>query len=175
MRTDRSISLVPFLIGLVGCAGLPPVDLAASGLPGRYEDWTQSDWTLALDLAPDGSAVLEYTWWDAGSGKTELRHKSATWKRRGSGILLRYDRVKDTLAWRSRLRDEDGNSRGEGFESVAPIDPKSIIGGSRLWLVAEPANRLDPNRKHGRKDPGEHPHLEQRPEQRAASARTNRR
>jgi len=140
MRNARSLSLVPFLVCLLGCTGLPSVEAPAPSLPGRYEDLTQQEWTLALELAGDGSALLEYTWWDASSGEAKLRRKRASWKRRRSGIVLRYDGVVDTLGWKSRLRDENGKNRGRGFVSLEPVDPRSIIGGSRLWHVGESEN-----------------------------------
>ena len=121
-----------------GCSSLPSVDASTPETVGRFEDLTQQEWTLAVEFAADGSAQLEYTWWDARRGETSLRTRNATWERRGADILLHYDRVTDTLAWRRRLRADDGRDLGRGLESIPPIDSESIIGGSRLWHVADP-------------------------------------
>ena len=136
IRIAANLAALAALLASSGCAGLPPVDAATPELAGRYEDLTQQEWTLAVELRDDGSARLEYTWWDPRRGAASLRTRDATWERSGANVLLHYDRVTDTLAWRRKLRSEDGRTRGRGFESVPPIDSRSIIGDSRLWQVA---------------------------------------
>ena len=42
-----------------GCSSLPAVDVAAPDIARRYEDLTQQEWTLALELADGGTARLE--------------------------------------------------------------------------------------------------------------------
>jgi len=137
IRIAADLAALAALLAAAGCSSLPPVDAASLEVAGRYEDLTQQEWTLAIELADDGSARLEYTWWDPRRGAASLRTRDATWERRGANILLHYDRITDTLAWRRKLRSEDGRDRGRGFESVPPIDSRSIIGDSRLWQVAE--------------------------------------
>lgn len=128
---------------ILSCTSSPPLFIE-----GVYGSISESEWDLTITFYPDGSAQIQLEQWLAGQYKQrDIKTIKGTWSKDDNKVLLRYDKIVDTLIYTNNLSLEelDLPNGAPGLMQVPPIDPKSIINGVKLWK--KPHNFLKQGRK----------------------------
>ena len=140
--------ILPILLSLHACTTAPtphaPPPTAAPPVPqsiaGQYRTMSESEWSIDLDLHPDGTAVIRTSSWLPGESHnaTTKIHRGA-WIRDGDIVTVRVNGHIEVLRYDENLGFAAFGQSGGGpglvaLSSAAGLDG-TLLGQNQFWRV----------------------------------------
>jgi hypothetical protein len=107
---------------------------------GGYAAVTESEWSMDLELCPNGTSKLEVATWEPGEGdnaKVDSYH--GTWRTEGTNVIVSFEEGQAIFAFYPNLSFEEFGREGAapGLVGTSASFEPTLFVKRQLWLKSE--------------------------------------